>query len=94
MRARARPLFLRTVFEILFRVSQSNGKRKSTNRYLSVEIHFWISRSIANPKSGFSVVQKSKIYPASPIERAHSRAMEEKLFRKLALSSFFFFFKI
>ena len=40
---------LRTVFQILLRISQSNGK----NRYLSVEIRFGISRSIANPKSGF-----------------------------------------
>ena len=49
MRARARPPFLRTVFQILLRISQSNGK----NRYLSVEIRFGISRSIANPKSRF-----------------------------------------
>ena len=28
MRARARPLFLRTVFQILFRISQSNGKKE------------------------------------------------------------------
>ena len=50
MRARARPLFLRKVFQILFRISQSNGK----DRYLSAEIRFRISRSMANPKSGFS----------------------------------------
>ena len=36
MRARARPLFLRTVFQILFRISQSNGK----NENLSVESVF------------------------------------------------------
>ena len=29
MRARARPLFLRTVFQILFRISQSNGKNEN-----------------------------------------------------------------
>ena len=40
MLARARPLFLRTVFQILFRSSRKNGKRKSKNRYLSVEICF------------------------------------------------------
>ena len=53
MRARARPLFLRTVFQILFRISQERKKRKereSKNRYFSVEILFRISRSIANPK--------------------------------------------
>ena len=50
MRARARPLFLRKVFQILSRISQSNGK----DRYLSVEIRFRISRSMANLKSGFS----------------------------------------
>ena len=43
MRAPGRRLFLRTVFQ----------KWKSKNRYLSVEIHFRIARSIANPKSGF-----------------------------------------
>ena len=31
MRARARPLFLRTVFQILFRISQSNGKNEKTD---------------------------------------------------------------
>ena len=51
MRARARPLFLRTVFQILFQISQKNRKeRESKNRYFSVEILFRISRSIANPK--------------------------------------------
>ena len=53
MRARARTLFLRAVFQILFQISQSNGKRKSKNWYRSLEIWFWMSRSIANPKSGF-----------------------------------------
>ena len=37
MCARARPLFLRTVFQILFRISQSNGKKESH------EIRIWIS---------------------------------------------------
>ena len=32
MRARARPLFLRTVFQILFRISQSNGKNENPNQ--------------------------------------------------------------
>ena len=56
MRARARPLFLRKVFQILFRISESNGKNenpKKISQYdLSAEIRFRISRSIANPKSG------------------------------------------
>ena len=54
MRARAKPLFIRTVsFKSLFGFSNRTVKRKSKNRFLSVEIRFWISRSIANPKSGF-----------------------------------------
>ena len=54
MRACARLLFLRTVsFKSLFGFSNRTVKRKSKNRFLSVEIRFWISRSIANPKSGF-----------------------------------------
>ena len=36
MRARARPLFLRTVFQILFRISQSNGKNKNPKTDISV----------------------------------------------------------
>ena len=32
MRARARPLFLRTVFQILFRISQSNGQNENPNQ--------------------------------------------------------------
>jgi len=43
MRARARPLFLRTVFQILFQISQKKRKeRESKNRYFSVEILFRI----------------------------------------------------
>ena len=49
MHARARPLFSRTVFQILFRTV----KWKCKNGYVSVEIRFRISRSIANPKSLF-----------------------------------------
>ena len=67
MRVRARPWFLSTVFPILFRISQSNGK----NRYLSIKIRFRISRSIANPKSVFQ-----NLNPDFPIERTlrrHSR---------------------
>ena len=50
MRARARPLFLRTVFQILLRISQSNGKNenpKTSQRW--------------NPFSDFAFVCKSEI---------------------------------
>ena len=56
MRARARPLFLRTVFQILFRIpppppqKKKPKQRESKNRYFSVEILFGISCSVANPK--------------------------------------------
>ena len=40
-------------FQSLFGFSNRTVKRKSKNRFLSVEIRFWISRSIANPRSGF-----------------------------------------
>ena len=41
MRARARPLFLRTVFQTLFRISQSNGqKKKNPNTYISGCVRF------------------------------------------------------
>ena len=54
VRARARPLFLGTVsFKSLFGLPNRTVKRKSKNRFLSVEIRFWISRSFANSKSGF-----------------------------------------
>ena len=40
-RARARPLFLRTVFQTLFRISQSNGKKKKKpNTYISGCVRF------------------------------------------------------
>ena len=35
MRAHARPLFLRTVFQILFRISQSNGKKENPKTNIS-----------------------------------------------------------
>ena len=35
MRARARPLFLRTVFQILLRISQSNGKNENSKTDIS-----------------------------------------------------------
>ena len=51
MRARARPLFLRTVFQILFRVSQSNGKKK-IQKHIS---QHW------NPFSDFAFDNKSEM---------------------------------
>ena len=51
MRARARPLFLRTVFQILFRISQSNGKKK-IQKHIS---QHW------NPFSDFAFDNKSEM---------------------------------
>ena len=65
MRAHTRPLFLRTVFQILFRISQSNDKKGNPKNpdfdflieihpedgFLGGEIRFRISDSIG--KSGF-----------------------------------------
>ena len=50
-RARARPLFLRTVFQILFRISQSNGK-KEIQKHISQR---W------NPFSDFAFDNKSEM---------------------------------
>ena len=52
MRARARPLFLRTVFQILFRISQSNGKNENPKPDISAlksvfEFRVWLQ--IRNP---------------------------------------------
>ena len=69
MRVHARPLFLRTVLQVLFRISQSNDKKGNPKNpdldylieihpedgFLGGEIRFRISRSIG--KSGF---RKSK----------------------------------
>ena len=52
MRARARPLFLRTVFQILFRISQSNGKdenRKTDISALKSVVGFRVRLQIRNP---------------------------------------------
>ena len=51
MRARAGPLFLRTVFQILFRISQSNGKKK-------IQKHISQHR---NPFSDFAFDKKSEM---------------------------------
>ena len=52
MRARARPMFLRTVFQILFRISQSNGKNENPKPDISAlksvfEFRVWLQ--IRNP---------------------------------------------
>ena len=52
MRARARPLFLRTVFEILIRISQSNGKSENSKTDISALKSVFVFRvrlQIRNP---------------------------------------------
>ena len=52
MRARARPLFLRTVFQILFRISQSNGKNENPKTDISAlksVFEFRVRLQIRNP---------------------------------------------
>ena len=46
-------VFKDSQFQSLFGFPNRTVERKSKKRFLSVEIRFWISRSIANPKSGF-----------------------------------------
>ena len=55
MRARSILLFVRTVFQILFpnRTATMKIQKQISQHDLSVEVRFRISRSIANPKSGF-----------------------------------------
>ena len=65
MRARARPLFLRTVFLILFRISQSNGKNenpKTDTSALKSVFGFRVLLQIRNPDF-------QNLNPDSPIER-------------------------
>ena len=52
MRARARPLFLRTVFQILLRISQSNGKNENPETDISAlksVFGFRVRLQIRNP---------------------------------------------
>ena len=52
MRTLARPLFLETVFQILFRISQSNGKNENPKTDLSVSksvFGFRVRLEIRNP---------------------------------------------
>ena len=51
MRTRARTLFLRAVFRILFRISQSNGKKEIH------EIRIWISQLKSTLRTDFSEVK-------------------------------------
>ena len=55
MRARARPLFLRTAFQILFRISKSNGKNENPKTDISAWSQRW------NPFSDFAFDCKSEI---------------------------------
>ena len=59
MRARARPLFLRTVFQTLFRISQSNGKKKKNpNTYISGCVRF--GNLDLDLKSGFRFCDRTR----------------------------------
>ena len=52
MRARARPLFFRTVFQFLFRISQSNGKNENPKTDISAlksVVGFRVRLQIRNP---------------------------------------------
>ena len=65
MRARARPLFLRTVFQILFRISQSNGKNENPKTDISAlksVFGFRVRLQIRNPDF-------QNLNPYFPIER-------------------------
>ena len=65
MRARARPLFLRTVFQILFRISQSNGKNENPKTDISAlksVFGFRVRLQIRNPDF-------QNLNPDFPIER-------------------------
>ena len=65
MRARARPLFLRTVFQILLRISQSNGKNENPKTDISAlkpVFGFRVRLEIPNPDF-------ENLNPDFPIER-------------------------
>ena len=68
MRARARPLFLRTVFQILLRISQSNGKNENPKTDISAlksVFGFRVRLEIRNPDF-------ENLNPDFPIERTLS----------------------
>ena len=69
MRARARPLFLRTVFQILLRISQSNGKNENPKTDISAlksVFGFRVRLEIRNPDF-------ENLNPDLPIERTLSK---------------------
>ena len=54
MRAQARPLILRTVFQLLFRISQSNEEKGNPKTDISaLKSVFGFRVRYADPKSGF-----------------------------------------
>ena len=68
MRARARPLFLRTVFQILFRISQWNGKNENPKTDISAlksVFGFRVPLEIRNPDF-------ENLNPVFPIKRTHN----------------------
>lgn len=79
MRARSRPLSLRTVLKMLLRISPAPKKKQkeriSKKRFLSVEIRFRIWRSISNLKSGIQNPNPADF----PIERNLSKLQFRKL---------------
>ena len=77
MRARSRPLSLRTVLKMVFRISpqKKQKERISKRRFLSVEIRFRIWRSISNLKSGIQNPNPADF----PIERNLSKLQFRKL---------------
>ena len=69
MRARARPLFLRTVFQILFRISQSNGKNENPKTDISAlksvfgfRVRFQIRNPNFNLNPDFLIERTLKCY--------------------------------
>ena len=68
MRARARPLFLRTVFQILLRIFQSNGKNENPKTDISAlksVFGFRVRLEIGN-------TDFESLNPDFPIERTHN----------------------
>ena len=76
MRARARPLSLRTVLQMLFRIYPPPHQKKKKNRRKGYRFRIW--RSTSNPKSAIQ-----NLDPDFPIEHNLSKLQ----FRKLLSSS-------
>ena len=83
MRAPARPLFLRTVFQILFRISQSNGKNENPKTDISAlksVFGFRVRLQIRNPDF-------QNLNPDFPIERTLRRYFGiDIVFRRLSVA--------